>query len=375
MSSRLRPLDGTEFAALTADVVVPVEQSLVWDAYDRAMPGRRPWKRFAFEVDGRPAAVIALSEYRGRGFRYLWAKHGPVWMCEPTAELERALRTVLVAGVRAVDPGIAFVRLHARHGADDLHELLQSVTYDRTVVVHLDSRSDDDLLAGMKKRGRRDLRKGQREHPVEVREETGLTADDFAELYAVLQETAERDGFGIHPASVYTTMLDALGPGAARVFVGRHDGAIESWVIVTVHDAAATAYYAASSAAGRASDAATQLYWEIIRTLRDEGVRTFDFMGIGSDRAPSLESLTTMKTKFTPEVTAVDGAWDVAVRPLRYAALTRALALKRAGVRAVREAVPTARGALGAARRALGAARRPDAATTAAADENAGEQA
>lgn len=342
-SIRLVPLEDEEFAALTADVDLPVEQSLAWDAYDRAVPGRRPWKRFAFYVDDEVTAVLALTEYLGRGFRYLWAKHGPVWLVPPTPDLERMLRERLVTGVRAVDPRLVFVRLHATHWAEDLHELLQSVTYDRTVVVELAGRSDEDLLAGMKKRGRRDLRKGLREQPVECTDETGISAADFAELYDVLRETADRDGFGVHPMNVYTAMLDALGPQHARLFVGRYAGEVQAWVIVTVHDGAATAYYAASTARGRAHDAPTQLYWHILRTLRDEGVRTFDFMGIGSPLAPSLEALTTMKTKFNPEVTEVPPAWDVPVRPWTYAALVKALHAKRAALAAARRATTQAR--------------------------------
>src|SRR5690625_1412056 len=76
-SIRLVPVSEAEFAELTEGVAVPIEQSLAWDAYDRAVPGRRPWKRFAFYVDDQPAAVVALAEYLGRGFHFLWAKHGP----------------------------------------------------------------------------------------------------------------------------------------------------------------------------------------------------------------------------------------------------------------------------------------------------------
>lgn len=341
--NRLVPLSNEEYEELTATIDLPVEQSLVWDEYDRAVPGRRPWKRFGFYVEDELLAVVALAEYVGRGFRYLWAKHGPVWASEPTPELERLLEERLVAGVRAVDPRLTFVRLHATHPTEHHHPLLQSVTYDRTVVIELDARSDDEIMATMKKRGRRDLRKGLREQPIDATEATGLSAEEFGEMYEVLEETAERDGFGLHPASVYTTMLETLGPDVARLFVGRHEGVVQAWTIVTVHDGAATAYYAASTAAGRAHDAPTQLYWHIIRTLRDEGVRSFDLMGIGSDLAPSLEALTTMKTKFSEDVTHVPAAWDIAVRPRAYAALQTALRTKR-------RALTTARSALAAVR-------------------------
>ena len=130
--------------------------------------------------------------------------------------------------MKEADPRLVFVRLHAAHPTRRHHRLLQSVTYDRTVIIALDGRSDDELLATMQKRGRRDLRKGLREQPLDCAEETGLSVAEFAEMYAVLQETAARDGFGLHPASVYTTMLGSLGPDAARLFVGRHDGAVQA---------------------------------------------------------------------------------------------------------------------------------------------------
>lgn len=329
-SEELVELDAQEFEAVTREVDVPVEQSLLWDAFDRAVPGRRPWRRFVYRSEGEPVAVVALSEYRVRGFRYLWAKHGPVWFAEPSAELERRLEDRLVATVRSLDRGIVFLRLHTARPTQRHHRLLQSVTYDRTVVVELAGRSDEEILASMKKRGRRDLRKGLREQPVVCTEETGLSAGAFErEMYAVLRETAARDGFRLHPVAVYTTMLETLGPRACRLFVGRHEGQVQAWTIVTVHDGAATAYYAASTAEGRAHDAPTQLYWHVIRTLRDEGVRTFDLMGIGSELAPSLEGLTTMKTKFSETVTEVAPAWDLPVRPAVYASLRAALRAKR----------------------------------------------
>ncbi|MGO1509815.1 MAG: lipid II:glycine glycyltransferase FemX [Actinomycetaceae bacterium] len=314
--------------------LLPVEQSEAWDAYDEAMPGREPAGRLAWLLDGEPQAVLALTRLRGRGFTYLWAKHGPVWLVEDTPEAERGLRRALARSLHAAEPRAAFVRLHARHRADDLHELLQSVTFDRTVVLDLAGTGDaDTLLASMKKRGRRDVRRAGRNEDLVPGEETGASAQDFAELYALLEETAERDEFGIAEQSQYTTMLDALGPEHARLFVVRHTGGHAlCWGIVTVGQGLATYYYAASSHEGRRAGAPDLLVWHMAATLQAEGVASFDLMGIDSDRAPRLTGVRDFKTKFAGEVTEVPGAWDVPLRPVLYRALTAALAGKRSAV-------------------------------------------
>lgn len=337
--SRLLPVSTEEFTDLASGHPIPVEQAPVWDAYDGLAHGRRPWQRFALRHDGDVVALVSLAWHAGRGFRFLWAKQGPVWLTDPTPELERELRRLLVTGVRRVDPRVAFVRLHAWHPDDDLHPLLQGVTYDATVRLEIAGRSDADLMAAMKKRGRRDLRKGLREQPVDVTDETTAATTDFDPYYRVLRETAERDGFGIHPAGVYTDMLRALAPAHARVYAARHDGELQAWALLTLNDGEAKVYYAAGTAAGRAHEASMQLYWETIRRLRDEGVRTWDLMGIGSPSFPALESLTTMKTKFAEAPTAVAPAWDVPVWPMYYRGLVVALAAKRRAARAAAQAV------------------------------------
>lgn len=338
--SRLARVEDPAYLELADGLVLPLEQAPAWDRFDRAMPGREPWARLTFRRDdGELRALVSLARYTGRGFRYLWAKHGPVWVSPPTPQEERELRELLVAGVRRLDPTVVFVRLHARHRADDLRELLQTVPYDRTVLLDL-TRTEEELLAGMKKRGRRDVRKALRETSLVVAEETGISREGFAELYDVLLETGRRDGFGVAPAQTYLTMLESLGPEHARLFVTRRERRPLAWGIVIVNDGRAAYYYGASSAEGRRALAADLLVWRMMTTLKADGARVLDLMGVDSDRAPSLAGVRDFKTKFNPETTEVDGAWDVPVHPLWYAALVRALAAKRWAVTVTGRARP-----------------------------------
>lgn len=324
-------------SAQECGVDVPLEQSSIWDTFDNAVPGRSPWRKLVWQVDGQDRAFISLTKMRGRGFSYLWAKHGPTWAgARPSPAEEAAFRTSLINFVKGTDKSIAFVRLHAYEAAADLHELLQSVTFDRTIVLDT-SVSAEEILENMKSRGRRDVRKAKRDESLIAAEETDRFNEVFPELYSLLVETGERDEFGISPIGTYLNMLEALGPDNCKLFTVRREGKAMCWGIVTLTKTQATYYYAASSYEGRRAGAPDLLVYFMAQSVHDLGVTSFDLMGIDSPRAPQLAGVSGFKKKFNAEITEVPGAWDCAVYPWVYTGLTKALAAKRSGVRAVSE--------------------------------------
>lgn len=314
----ITPVTGDDYLdrARAAGVDLPLEQTPVWDRFDEAMAGRKPFGQAVFTSGGEDRAFISLAEMEGHGFTYLWAKHGPVWASAPSAAEEARFRSELR---KLVPSKVAFVRLHAEHRSDELSDLLQSVTYDRTIVLDL-TLSEDDLMASFKKRGRRDVRKAGRNESLAFADETERAGEAFSDAYALLEETGERDAFGIAPESIYRTMLESL-EGHVRFYTVRLDGDLACWGIVTTFDNQATYYYAASSAAGRKAGAPDLLVWEMSKDLRGRGITHFDLMGIDSDRAPQLSGVTGFKTKFSEEITDVAGAWDLPTRPLLYRGL------------------------------------------------------
>ena len=238
--STMRRVEWETFAriAQNAAVTLPVEQTIVWDSFDAAMSGREPWGRVVYErPDGSPRALLSLTRMSVRGFPYLWARHAPVWLNgAPTRSEEADLYELLLDGVRFHDPSVVFVRAHFHHGSDRSHELLQTMTYDRTVVLDL-GRSDDDeaVLASFKSRGRRDVRKALRNEDLTYHDETSRAEEVFSELYEILAETGERDGFRAAPEATYRTMLRTLGPQHARLYVvRRRGGRALVWSLVTV---------------------------------------------------------------------------------------------------------------------------------------------
>ena len=322
----LRPVSARDMRLAIGCTPAPIEQLEPWEAYE-ASQGHPLFGRYVYENEGKPVAVVALYRYEVAGQRFLWAKHGPVWLKEQSPEREAHLRSLLVREVRMKDSRIIFVRMHARYRAADTRELLSTITYDRTYVIDLRPRTPEAIAGAMPKDGRRGVKRAARvaaEAGCVLTEETGLSRQAFDEVYAVMVNTAERDGFRPHPSEVYWDMLRTLGPEHARLFVLRRDGAPHCWDLVTVAGRASVAYYGASSDESRTFRGAEALDWFVACTMAAEGMDTFDLMGADSARVPELYGVGRYKKRFAHHATEVDGAWDVPVHRAIYAGLVHA---------------------------------------------------
>lgn len=347
-----RDVTDDEFVALAkaAGRALPIEQSPAWDAFDAAASGREHVGRVVIEGPEGAVALISLTRYRLRRFTYLWARHAPVMLTEATPAIERAVRDAVAGHIRGRWPDAVFVRLHASERGGDLMPVLQSVTYDRNVILDL-TVEPEAFLAGLAKKFRYTVRQSLKHRDVTVTDETDLSRTDFDALYEVYRETAARDGFGIYDAGVYWAMIESLRPHA-RVYVARRspseatadagvaDGVepassvgdesrVLAWAIVTLYDGVATYFYAAANAEAREVDASVRLLWHALNDLRERGATRFDMGGIDSEIAPSLEGVGRFKRKWGAPVD-VRAAWDLPLKPLTYRALRFLLAVKRA---------------------------------------------
>lgn len=271
------------------DRSLPIEQTCVWEAFEKSQ-GHGVWGRYAWCEDDTKVAFITLYKYAVRGVHYLWAKWGPAWVKEATPEREAALRADLLREIKKRDKSVAFVRLHAIYQHPDLVMPLQTISYDRTVVIDTSGKTEEAILAAMPKSGKRSIRSGLKKGKAEgvtFHEDTANAADVIDEYYAVMEETAERDGFRPHPKAYYMSLLTTLGPKHARIFSMRDaDGAILCWDFCLVEGIRAQAEYGASTEAGRRLRQPPVLDFLAAEFLARDGVREFDLMGAHSPRCP-----------------------------------------------------------------------------------------
>ncbi len=319
----VRELSRDEFERLVNEsgMLVPIEQTLAWAEYQETIPGRTFWACLALASDGADVAYVTFTDYETHGYHYLRAHHGPMWLQAPTQQQEDDAMKALVAFARKRDKRQAFMRLSVDHELASSFSTLSSIPYDTTVLVNLTG-GDEAILSNMKARGRRDVRKALRESPVTCADETERALASFDEYYAIMVETAERDGFTPSPQKDYEDMIKILGPERCRVFAGRlEDGTLVTWSICTISGKLATYYYAASSGATRRNLVTDKLFYTACCELGKRGCEVFDLMGIGSDFSPALNGLNTFKTKFANDVTHVAPDRDIAIKGAFYQSL------------------------------------------------------
>lgn len=322
--------DFTNFEQVAQElgVVLPIEQTQVWSAFQADIEGRTPWQCLLVKRDGNTVALLSLIDFATHGYHYLRSMHGPVWVDgKPSEAEEREVVAAIVAYARGADKNVAFLRLDTWYEAGTF-PVLSTIPYNETVIVDLTG-GDEQILARMKKRGRRDVRKSLRESPAECADETEIAVRDFSPFYEVMVETAQRDGFAPAPMSDYTDMIEALGPEHCRVFAARIDGRVVAWSIVTVNGVHAVYYYASMRTEVMRQQVPDKLLYTICCTLGKRGCTQIDLMGIGNDFAPSLSSLNTFKTKFAEETVQVAPARDVPVKKTFYAMLRTLQSVRR----------------------------------------------
>jgi lipid II:glycine glycyltransferase (peptidoglycan interpeptide bridge formation enzyme) len=147
----------------------------------------------------------------------------------------------------------------------------------RTVKVPL--LEDEALLAQMHQKTRYSVRLAQRRGVGVIRAEG--TADDAKTFYQLLQETAERNQFGIHEEAYYRDFLHLFRDDRILLFA-EVDGVLGAGLIAARFGKEAIYMYGASSTHHRGHGAAFLLQFEAMRWARAAGCERYDLWGIPS---------------------------------------------------------------------------------------------
>lgn len=319
--------------ARKSNISLPIEQSTYWIKYQSHIEGRSQWRNhegggnLVFKNEDRVMAIGVFLEFETHGYRYLVCQHGPIWVGEYSLEDEENLARVLIGFVRKMDKSIVFARISLRDPIPESVPILSTVTYDSTVVVKL-HKDPEQILAEMKPRGRRDVRKSERECKAECADETKMAYGDFSPYYPVMEETAKRDGFVPMPSKNYEEMLTILGYDHCRLFAAREDGEVKAWSIITLNSGLAVRYYAAMQTSAMRMHVTDKLLFTECCVLGKQGVDKYDLMGIGSDFSPTLKGLNEFKTKFSKDTEKVNPSRDIPIHKTFYSALKAAKKLK-----------------------------------------------
>ena len=196
---------------------------------------------------------------------------------------------------------------------------------EHTVMIDLQP-SDDELLAGMRRQTRYEVRRADK---LGIEVTKGNSEELFKEFHQIQLETAQRQGFV--PPSLATLMAEREAFGeqiwiyVARVGTDMPDdgpkkGAVIAYGLIIADGHEADYYEAASTDLNRKLPGAYALLWQAMRDLKAAGYERFNLWGI----APAGQTnhryagVTTFKTGFGGEVVEYVPAHDLVISRVGY---------------------------------------------------------
>lgn len=195
----------------------------------------------------------------------------------------------------------------------------------RTVEIDLAGGSED-WLARMRPKTRYNIRLAEKKGVV-VREQS-----DIAEFYDLMQQTGQRDQFGVHSQAYYQRAYDLFAPsGACALLTATYASQPLASVMVFSRGNRAWYFYGASGNAERNRMPTYLLQFEAMRWAATRGCQVYDMWGIPDMEEAALEDQFTnrddglwgvyrFKRGFGGEVRRSVGAWDKIYKPALYKA-------------------------------------------------------
>ncbi|TAK10787.1 MAG: peptidoglycan bridge formation glycyltransferase FemA/FemB family protein [Anaerolineae bacterium] len=202
----------------------------------------------------------------------------------------------------------------------------------RTIVIDLRG-SEDDLLARMKQKTRYNIRLAEKKGVV-------VRASNDVSLFATLiDETAARDGFGVHSAAYYRRAYELFHPaGTCELLVAEAEGRPLAALMVFAVGTRSWYLYGASSNELRHLMPTYLLQWAALRWAREKGCESYDLYGVPdvdearleaefSNRSDGLWGVYRFKRGFGGDVLRAAESWDLVYNEALY---LLAKALRRA---------------------------------------------
>lgn len=216
-----------------------------------------------------------------------------------------------------------------------LRESHQTVQPPRTILIDV-SGDEDDILMRMSQSTRRKVRTPYKKG-VTFRHGTVHDIETFS---AVIEETSERNDFGVHSQKYYQMAYALFGrPGKVTLILAEWEGKTLGAIMCYAQGSRAWYFYGASASIERNRMATYGLQWEAIKWARQKGCRWYDMWGIPDEDEETLEDqfqrrddglwgVYGFKRGFGGVVSRSVGAWDLILNPLIYTAYETILKIR-----------------------------------------------
>lgn len=262
--------------------------------------------------------MIVKNAKRGR---YLEVPGGPLLDWE-----DAAAKQLVFAKIKAIAERekCVFVRLRpqlkvseqAKLGGLGLHKAPMHLHAEHTIMLDL-TKTEDELLSEMRRQTRYEVRRAAKLGvTVKFSNDEAL----FREFHEVQTATAARQHFVPPDLKMLLAERTAFGPNA-RLYVARTDaGEPVAYGLILLAGGEAEYFEAASTDLNHKIPGAYALQWQVIRDLKQLGIKRYNLWGIAPPGQPEhrYAKVTTFKKGFGGEVVEFVPAQDLIIKKTRY---------------------------------------------------------
>ncbi|TSA44760.1 peptidoglycan bridge formation glycyltransferase FemA/FemB family protein [bacterium] len=270
---------------------------------------------------GRPAWFLRLGRGMGSavkfelpfGKNYLYLPKGPVGV-EHWGDAIDSLRELALEQKSIffrVDPEIRAREIDlAKFG---LARSPKETQARQTVIVDLE-KSETEMLAQMHPKTRYNIKLGEKKELGIVNYELGT---GFEPVWQLFQKTAKRDKFHLHEREYYEKMLKLDG---VKLFAAHFEGKPIAAAIVSMFAGKAVYLHGASDYEHRQLMAPYLLHWNIMKFMKAQGCRHYDFGGVAPKDEPNHPwvGISRFKLGFGGEYVEYVGSWDFVMDKMWY---------------------------------------------------------
>ncbi len=197
-----------------------------------------------------------------------------------------------------------------------LHKAPMHLHAEHTIILDL-TKPETELLAEMRRQTRYEVRRAEKQN---IKVEWDNSEALFREFQQVQAETAERQHF--IPPDLKTLLAERTAFGdQARLYVARTEmGEPIAYGLILIDGIEAEYFEAASTELNHKMPGAYALQWQVIRDLKNLGLKRYNLWGIAPPGQPEhrYARVTTFKKGFGGEVVEFVPAQDMIIKPGLY---------------------------------------------------------
>ena len=287
--------------------------------------GKTVW-RYGLYQGNKLLGVFQVAKVTARRGSFLHVRHGPVFVQQSITYWNNVLAYLRSLAERE---SVWFIRVSPLIGPTVEHTTLYHSLHLQPAAIHaMDGElcwvldlvpSEEELLMGMRKTTRYEIRRAQKLGVSIEKSENPLDLVHFHNLYV---STSERHGFVPH-SGIDEEFKEFANEHKALLFLGKHNGKVLGAAIILFYGNQAIYHHSASLTSSIPVNYLIQ--WEAIKEAKKRGMNVYNFWGIAKEDKPNhpWRGLSLFKKGFGGRKVEYIHSYDFPVSPFYY--LTRSI--------------------------------------------------